>query len=333
MSSSRPCPSRCGSFTKTLKLSEPIDVKTRIVIKQGSEASSQPDVWWDGGLKLHKVDFNTGIDWKEVDGELACTGRHNGYQLQGVVGNILIDKATVFKQPFKKVHLNFHVKDDAPDLFNLDVHAPIFGGDITGQVRLEFTSNLRLRAEFDGVADQSARVRPAQPGTKIADQRHGPGTITPDPGSAPTSTRSTAMAASIFRTAISTTCRCCWTCSSSSACAGRIARPSRSCTRSTASTASRVAVQQLDLTGSAVSLTGKGGFNIDGSDLNLNFYPAWGRVDQLFPTELRFIFPAINKNILTIEVRGEVDGNADHLKFNKKLVPIVTDPLKSILGK
>ena len=38
---------------------------------------------------------------------------------------------------------NFWVDENFPDVLHLGVHAPIFGGDVTGQARVELTSSLR----------------------------------------------------------------------------------------------------------------------------------------------------------------------------------------------
>ena len=43
---------------------------------------------------------------------------------------------------------------------------------------------------------------------------------------------------------------------------------------------SRASVRRLNLTGNAISLIGKGDFNLDGTDLNLDFYPSWGHIEQ-----------------------------------------------------
>src|SRR5262249_42898768 len=89
----------------------------------------------------------------------------------------------------------------------------------------------------------------------------------------------------------------------------------------------RVRVEHLELIGNAISLYGQGDFNLDGSDLKLDFYPTWGRVQQLMPPVLRGIPAELGKNMLQIEMRGKIGGNSDDLKFHKKPVPTLLNPL------
>src|SRR5205823_12785887 len=45
----------------------------------------------------------------------------------------------------------------------------------------------------------------------------------------------------------------------------------------------RVNVQKIDLLGSAVSLSGKGEFDLAAKNIQLDVYPMWGRIEQLLP--------------------------------------------------
>ena len=40
-------------------------------------------------------------------------------------------------------------------------------------------------------------------------------------------------------------------------------------------------LRKLELQGNAISLSGKGEFNLDGTDLQVEFYPTWGRFEQM----------------------------------------------------
>src|SRR5207244_1972682 len=65
----------------------------------------------------------------------------------------------------------------------------------------------------------------------------------------------------------------------------------------------RVHVDTLELLGNAVSLYGRGDFHFqqDATDVKLDFYPSWGRVEQLMPEVLRSIPAEIGKQMLKIE--------------------------------
>ncbi|HZT82117.1 MAG TPA: hypothetical protein VFA26_17955, partial [Gemmataceae bacterium] len=90
----------------------------------------------------------------------------------------------------------------------------------------------------------------------------------------------------------------------------------------------RARVRKLDLYGNAISLRGQGDLNLDGSDLNLDFSADWARLTQLLPPGIRQVPPAISDQLLRIKVRGK----AAEPRFEKDLVPLVTDPVKRLLG-
>src|SRR5207253_192193 len=88
----------------------------------------------------------------------------------------------------------------------------------------------------------------------------------------------------------------------------------------------RVNMRKLEILGTAVSLTGQGEFNLDGTDVALDFYPGWARLEQLLPPGVR-LPPVVGKNLLTIEMRGNVSANEKDRKFTMKPVPVLVDPL------
>src|SRR5262249_2919138 len=92
----------------------------------------------------------------------------------------------------------------------------------------------------------------------------------------------------------------------------------------------RLRINRLDLWGNAVSLTGEGELNLDGTDLNLDCYPSWARVEQLLPAAMRPLSPAVSRNLLKIEVRGKVGTGEGDVKFYKRPVPVLLDPLRQI---
>ena len=80
------------------------------------------------------------------------------------------------------------------------------------------------------------------------------------------------------------------------------------------------------LGGNVVSLYGKGEVNLDGTALELDMYPSWGRAEQMLPPAVRSIPSAISKQLVRIEMRGKVGGNEGDLKFTKRPVPGLVDP-------
>jgi hypothetical protein len=82
----------------------------------------------------------------------------------------------------------------------------------------------------------------------------------------------------------------------------------------------------LSLLGNAVSLNGQGTMNLNGTDLNLDFYSIMGRSLPL-PRGLDKIPPLISKQLLKIKVRGSFDKR----EVTKEPVPFVVEPLKQLL--
>jgi hypothetical protein len=85
----------------------------------------------------------------------------------------------------------------------------------------------------------------------------------------------------------------------------------------------------VDLFGNAVSLSGQGEMNLDGTDINLDFYAVWGRVVQMLPPLLDRIPPAISKQLLKIKMRGKVGD----VHCAKEPVPLVVEPLQELFTR
>jgi hypothetical protein len=56
-------------------------------------------------------------------------------------------------------------------------------------------------------------------------------------------------------------------------------------------------------------------------------YSSWGRAEQFLPAGVRYIPSEISKQLLKIEVRGKIGGDSGDLKFSKRPVPGLIDPL------
>ncbi len=314
-----------------LNLKEPVDLKTSLVVAQGGEPGSQPDVYWDGQLWLKDAALTTGVEWTKVNGTLALVGRVYGRQLRGVKGNLLLDEATLFGQPFRNLQAQFHVKENAPDVLLLGLRGPIHGGDISGQVRVEFNSSLRYdlnltasqidlgefgrhnlgpTAQLQGIA--VGRLSLSGQGAAI-DTLDGNGSLDVPNGRL----YNLPLLLDLLKFL-------------------GLRWPDRTAFEELHALFSirgnRVALRKLELLGNAVSLSGKGEFNLDGTGLAIDFYPTWARVDQLLPPSIRPIAPTLTKNILTIEMRGKVGPNPGDLKFTKKPLPGIVDPFMQMRG-
>lgn len=322
----RALPAKLQDLIRALKVHGPVQLDTRLVIAQAAEPSHPPTVYWDGKASLEDAMLTTGLELSHVTGTLACVGRHNGLQLEGLQGTALLDRARAFKQaqPFTNVVARFEVGKASPDVMLVNLRAPIYGGDITGQIRVDLHSTTHYElnltasqidlAEFGkhnfGAATQMQGIAGGRlylkGQAKSLDNLEGDGSIDVPQGRLG---KDLPLLLDLIKFL-------------------GLHWPDRTAFEEMHAAfgirGRRVHVRRLELVGNAVSLTGRGEFNLDGSDVQLDFYPTWARVDQALPPSLRFLPPTISRNILTIEVRGKA---SDDLKFNKKPVPIVIDPL------
>jgi hypothetical protein len=89
---------------------------------------------------------------------------------------------------------------------------------------------------------------------------------------------------------------------------------------------SRVIINRLDLYGHAISLSGQGEMNLNGTDLQLDFYAVWGRLVQWLPPILREIPPTIGQCLLKVKVRGKMGD----VHFDKEPVPVLVEPAEKL---
>jgi hypothetical protein len=320
-------PPALKSFLASLQLKAPGVVKTRLVVAHDGEPGSPPDVFWDGQLWLRDARLHVGVPLEHVTGTVACVGRHDGRQLLGLSGNVLLDQASCFQQPFQRVHSKFWIDKQAPDVLHLGLKAPLFGGDISGQARVELNSLLRY--ELDLTASQirledfgAYNIGPEPKLSGLAQGRlyltgQGAGVDTLD-GNGRLDVPDGKLIHLPLLLDLLKFLGLRW--------------PDRTAFQEAhavfAIHGKRLQISQLDLLGNPVSLSGNGAVDLlDGSDLQMNFFPTWGRTEQLLPPVVRTVPSAISKNLLKIEVRGKVGMKPGDLQFTKKPVPILTDPL------
>ncbi|MCC6417667.1 MAG: hypothetical protein IT429_05405 [Gemmataceae bacterium] len=314
---------------KGLKLADPFAVRTRLVVAQTTDTGAQPDIFWDGQAWLRAAKLQVGLDVADVTGTLACVGRHNGRQLQGLSGNLLLDRATVLGQPFHNVQARLLVKEPSPEVLGVALYAPTFGGDVSGQARIDFHADLRYelnltasqirleefgrhnfgpKSELTGLA--AGRLFLTGQGSGL-DSLDGSGTI-----DVPYTTATRLYNLPLLLDLIKFL---------------GLRWPDRTAFEEAHAAftirGNRVNIGRLDLLGNVISLYGRGDVNLDGTGVQLDFYPSWARMEQVLPPVVRSIPPAISKNLLKIEVRGKVTGKADDVKFYKKPVPVLLDPL------
>ena len=326
----RALPKMLQGTAASMQLKDPVILKSRVVVSQGAEPGSLPDLGWDGLLWLKNATLTAGIEFSNVTGVLAARGRYNGRQMQGLTGNVLLDQATVYKQPFRRVQANFQITEANPDLMLVGLKAPLFGGDVSGQMRIHFGSDFRYGMNLTASQidlEQLAQHNQLGPKSKMSGLAEGRLVLTGQGASRETldgngaiDVRNGKLINLPFLIDLIKFLGLRW--------------PDRTAFEELHAlfniNGPRMGIRRLDLVGNAVSLSGQGELNLDGTDLNLDFYPSWARMDQFLPQAARPFPPIVSKNLMTIEVRGKVGGGKDDMQFHMRPLPAVVDPLMQI---
>jgi hypothetical protein len=307
----------------------PVSMATQLIVDMPTEPNLPPDIYWDGGLSLHEASGEFGVKVDRVRGQFWCQGRYDGRQLKGLKGNMLLDHAFLFRQPFREVHSHILISPEEPDVLRLpDLKARIFGGDIGGEVRVEFgptlhydinlsalqvrledlgQHNLGSRGEWKGLA--SGRLYLTGHGSDIHGLE-GHGQFDVPNGQM----YNLPLLLDLIKVL-------------------GLRPPDRTAFEEAHAAFSirgpRVTVNRLDLDGNAISLSGQGELNLDGTDLQLDFYAVWGRIKQLLPPIIREIPPAVGQQLLKIKMRGSVGD----VKVTKEPVPALMEPMEKLVKR
>lgn len=327
-------PGALKATARNIALKDPIQLQTDLKVSMASAPGSLPDIYWDGKAWLDRASLRTGIDLSEVRGVVASRGRYwrpkpEGRQALALNGNFRLEQATSLKQPFRDVVGHFQVQEQSPEVLTMGLRAPLFGGDVSGEGRFEFGP--RFRYELNLTASQidlqqfgrhnlgpSAQLTGAAAG-RLYLNGQGDGLDSLDGNGRLDVPRGHLYNLPLLLDLLKFL---------------GLRWPDRTMFDEAHALfdvhGARVHVNRLELLGNAISLYGNGDFRIDGSDLKLDFYPSWGRVEQLVPPSLRYIPAEIGKRMLKIEMRGKVGGEPGELKFTKRPVPMLLDPVLGV---
>jgi hypothetical protein len=299
-----------------------------LVIDMPSEPNLPPDIWWDGGVALHDAVVDAGVRIDQVRGRVWLQGRHDGRRLKGIKGNLLLDQAVLFRQPFRDIHTHLLITPETPEVLRMpDLKARIFGGNIGGEARLEFgprlhyeinLTALQVRLEELGQHNLGTREWKGQASGRLYLNGHGPdihgleghGSFDVPDGQM----YNLPLLLDLIKVL-------------------GLRPPDRTAFEEAHAEFSirgpRVVVNRLDLDGNAVSLSGQGELNLDGSDLQLDFYAVWGRIKQVLPPIFRDIPPALGQQLLKIKMRGTVNDP----KITKEPVPGLIEPMENLVKR
>ena len=361
----RAMPEVLRNICESLALRDPVRLKIGDLIFDTSTDQRRPTtVYWDGELNVTDATLNAGIAMEHVTGKIACRGSCQGDALRTepghspLVGNLLIQDATILKQPFHNIHSILEVppqpalsvregeapaepgvrsarreprppegKKQTDTLLLRGIHATVFGGEVYGETKIELGANPAYEVNLTGsqIRLEDFARHNLKPGVKMTG----------------------AAGARLYLTGRGKDIQTINGNGSLDVPKGRMyelnplldllkilnLRVPDGTAFEEAHAAftirgQRVTINRMDLLGSPVSLGGKGQMNLDGSDMNLEFYAVWARVMQVLPPIINEIPQAISKQFLKIKLRGDLGVKVQTVK---EPVPILVDPLKELL--
>jgi AsmA-like C-terminal region len=313
---------------KGLHLRGSLTATTDLVV-DAPEAGGPVALWWDGAATLHDAALQLGVELTGVEAQAACCGLYNGHRVESLVGNIVLERAELFGQPLQNIHTRFEVEPNTPDTLRFrDLKADFYGGTIGGEGRVEcgarpryeltlkalqidlaeFARGNNLGADAQMKGRASAAVHLTGDGADVSGLK-GNGRIDVSEGKL----YKLPLQLDLLK-------------------AFGLRLPDRTAFEQAhavfAIDGPQLQVQSFDLYGNAVSLRGKGTVDLDGSNLNLDFYADWGRLAQVLPAGVNDIPRAVSDQLLKIKMRGRISDP----RFEKELAPGVVDWVERAIG-
>jgi hypothetical protein len=315
---------------ETVKLKDPVDLKTTLTLATTPNSPQSPDIYWDGEVNFHDATLTTGVALEHVTGTAACQGRYQGQQLEGLVGHLVLDQTTLFNQPFSDIHADLEIAKEVPNTLVIrGLYARLFGGAVYGPIRVEFGPRIRYEmwltasqikleefgrrnlgkdSQISGLA--TAELHLEGRGPEPSDLT-GRGSIDVPNGRL---YNNLPLLLDLLKFLA-------------------IRLPDGTAFEEAHASftirGQRMAISRLDLYGNAISLRGQGEMNLDGTDINLDFYAAWARVTLLLPPILRELPQDVSKYLFKIQMRGKLGD----VHFTKEPLPPLVEPFKGLLER
>jgi hypothetical protein len=305
---------------------DPVNLTTELRIATEADKDS-PDIYWDGEMTLAQTSLSAGIAVEGIRGKAACRGRYNRTQLEGLVGNILLDEATIFHQTLHQVQSELVIDKQHPTILMFPgLKAQLFGGELYGPLRIEVGAQPRFEVDLTASGiDLEALCRQNRKGDANVRGRASAQLFLSGQGTGPDdlSGRGTVdvVDARLYNLPLLLDLLKLPTLRLPDGTAFEEAHAAF------AVRGKSLAISRLDLFGNAISLRGQGESNWDGTGINLDFYAVWGRTVELLPPLIKEIPPAISRQLLKIQMRGDLD----HVVVTKEPVPLVVEPIKKWL--
>ena len=296
-----------------------------------NDEQPSPWIYWQNlNVRLAGASVKLGVPCDNVHGLISLTGDYRNGKLNAVEGNLLIDQTTILKQPVENVHAQLIVDSGkAPGVVQVkNIKAKIFGGDLGGDAALMVEPIIRYDVRLNALGlrleeiDRQNRITPdGQLSGRAEAQLYlngegvdlnkmsGGGYIRVPKGRIYSLPPLLDLLKFLkFHTPDGTFFEEAY---------AKFRVQGR-----------QVQLEQLDLLGHLISLTGEGTMNLDGSNLKLDIYTVWSRLVQLLPGPVRELPNSISRNMYKISMSGTLGGKLD---FEQEAVPFIVEPIKRLL--
>lgn len=311
-----------------LKLNGLVNLKTSLEVDQ-KEGNQPASVRWDGVAQFMNNSLKASVEVKDLQGLISSQGMYDGQQISQLAGIMMVDKATVMGQPIQHFRANLQVQGDTPNTLRFyNVNSEFFGGHIGTEAQVSFGPQFAYSVHMIGTQIQleqfgkhnlgtaSDMTGPARFGLFL----HGVGTETNEiEGDGTVDIPSGKLyrlppLLDLLK-------------------AFGLRRPDQTAFEQAHLKfdvrGGKLHFSDLDLIGNAISLRGKGSLNLDGTNLMLDFNADWGRLNQLLPTQVQAIPQFFSDQLFMIKVRGKIGD----MKFEKEIIPGVTEPIRKVINK
>jgi len=292
-----------------------------------------PTIYWDGCLTMEGSSLRTGVPWENIYGKLASRGLYKGDQMGAVLGNVLVDRASIAKQPVQAVSAQLRIDPRQPDVLSIPaIRGNLYGGDVGGEAWVVLDSppryavqlnaarvhlsqiakryNLSEKSHLEGLANAQiylANRYDERTGQPIV---QGGGTIDVP--------KAKLLNLPVLLNLVKVV---------------KLHVPDETGFEEAHALfylrGNHVKFGQLDLIGNAISLGGEGEMSVEGKDVRFEFYPVWTKLKEMFP--LTGDWPGlVSKKFLKIKVTGEIDGKLD---YKSEPVPGIVEPVRRVLDR
>jgi hypothetical protein len=297
-------------------------------------AESRPTIYWDGRLTLNNAHFNTGVPWTNVNGIFGSRGRFESGKLGRVISNVTLSQANVAKQPIQDVVVRMEIDPEQPSVMRIPMlRGQLYGGEIGGEARLVLQSPLRYDLRINATRirlDEFAKQQRLDPKTQLQglataqlflqnpiDERTGKPVL--QGGGKIDVPEGRLLNPPLILDLVKFL---------------KMKMPDETFFDEAHVLFRihdrRILIGQLDLLGDSISLGGEGEMNLDGTNMNLQFYMVWSRLNHLLSTPLGDFAAGLSRSLYKLIVEGEL-GSAPRIR--QEPVPVVVEPIKRIMGR